>query len=301
MVYTKHNTPKDFMKRGITLLATGYALNFFREGVLMIAASLLGIETTFAKPVIYSIGTVDILQFAGMGFLTIGLLKKLSFKPLHMLGITFLLQCFCSLFVDKLTNLSPPINCFVGLFLYTGEYSAFPLFLWLPYLVIGVCFGTKLMQTKNKKTFYFRLAIGSSLTYLLLSIGYHLCGIDTWRFYTGFENLYYKQNPLSTLWIVSIVGIALSSCYGISLKTSGKLEYLIKWISSNLNTIYIIHWLVISYSIAVLELLDFDRLPQVYIIPTGIMVTIIAMVINQAYKQLNQEVKLCRKKQNKKH
>ena len=152
------------------------------------------------------------------------------------------------------------------------------------------------MQTENKKYFYIRLAIGSSLACLLLGIGYHFGGIDTWSFYSGFENSYYKQNLLSTLWIVSIVCIALSACYGISLKLRGKLELLIKWISSNLNRIYIIHWLVISYSSAILELLDFGRLPQVYIMPVGIIVAIIAMVINKAYKRLNQEVKLCRKK-----
>ena len=43
MVYTRHGTPSDLIRRGIRLLLTGYLLNFFRQTVPMLIAMALHI------------------------------------------------------------------------------------------------------------------------------------------------------------------------------------------------------------------------------------------------------------------
>ena len=74
MVFTRHSSPSEFIRRGFKLLITGYLLNFFRQTIPMLIAMALGIETGFS--LIGGLLNVDILPFAGMAFITIGLMKK---------------------------------------------------------------------------------------------------------------------------------------------------------------------------------------------------------------------------------
>ena len=48
MVMTRHDSPKEFMRRGVRLFIAGYALNFFRGTIPILIAQAVGIvvETT---------------------------------------------------------------------------------------------------------------------------------------------------------------------------------------------------------------------------------------------------------------
>ncbi len=280
MVYTKHDSASDFMKRGLKLLLTGYALNFFRQTLLQLIGMALGMETDL--DVIGGLLCVDILPFAGMTFLTVGLMKKWRFSSVRMCGIAFLMQAL-GIWVTKVHMEPGVIQNLLGLIVPTGKWTSFPLSLWLVYPALGILFGECLKRCKYKKQMYVSLIILSlvffaSYTAGLLFIGFPICNI-----YALCDDSYYHHNIIATLWIVPIIILALGICHLVF----GKLERtkvggLIRYCSVNLNTIYIIQWMIIAYSVAVSILLGKDKTysPLIIIMGGGI-VTIVSIGISR--------------------
>ena len=90
MIYTRHSAPAEFVKRGIKLLLTGYALNFVRQTLPMLIGMLIGVKTDYS--LIGGLLNVDILPFAGMVFITVGILKKFSVSVPGICVIAVLIQ-----------------------------------------------------------------------------------------------------------------------------------------------------------------------------------------------------------------
>lgn len=286
MAYTRHRTPAAFAKRGVKLMIYGYLLNFFREGLLMLIARMMGMATDYDKPLIYSIFNIDILQFAGIAFMLAALFMKLKMKPVHMLGTAVVLQAVGTMCIGCFSGLADAWKCIIGLFFFTNEYSCFPAFLWLIYPMIGLCFAETLKRVTDKRIFYKRVGLFSLCVFVALTVSLHYMDIDTWSFYSGYENLYYRQNLLGTVWMFSIVGMAMTVFYFMTYIVKGSIESFIKWASAGLNSIYIIHWLVITYTIAIMELAGIERINQAFIIPTGVVVVIAAMLIYFTYEKI---------------
>ncbi|WP_310603652.1 heparan-alpha-glucosaminide N-acetyltransferase domain-containing protein [Anaerosporobacter sp.] len=178
MVYTKHDSVKDFVRRGVKLILMGYALNFFRETLLMLLANGMGVQTDYQKALIDTIGTIDILQFAGMTFLLVALMKKLALKPWMMLCVAFVLQAVGTLFVGSFDLLPKGVQYILGLMFYTNHYIAFPATLWLVYPVMGICFAYLLRRVDNKCIFYRRVLWTSLSVLTSVSMGSVALGMD---------------------------------------------------------------------------------------------------------------------------
>ena len=92
-MYKKTSLQKS-IKRGVGLLLTGYLLNFLR-GYLPLALSIdmLGYPPDY-YPELYSkyymLWTVDILIFAGLAFIAMGFLRKISEHPLFLAAVVVL-------------------------------------------------------------------------------------------------------------------------------------------------------------------------------------------------------------------
>ena len=77
MVYTRSCTPSGYAKRGVSLLLTGLLLELFRDVLPGVSCYLItGNEYALAFQVC-ALG-VDILQFAGLAFLLMALLRTLG-------------------------------------------------------------------------------------------------------------------------------------------------------------------------------------------------------------------------------
>ena len=87
IMYSNNSAPLQMVKRAFNLLRNGYLLSFFKGTILVAIALALGytINWTLAD----SLFLVSILQFAGMAFLTIALMKKL-----RILSLTLMIQYF---------------------------------------------------------------------------------------------------------------------------------------------------------------------------------------------------------------
>ncbi|CAH1208459.1 hypothetical protein PAECIP111892_03114 [Paenibacillus auburnensis] len=272
MVYTRYNSSGDFAKRGVKLIVLGYGLNFFRETFLMIGSNVLSIETDYKKALIDTIGTVDILHFAGMAFLSVALMRKLVIKKWMMLCIAIILQGIGTLFIGLFDSAPKVVQYVLGLLFFTNKYIAFPTTLWLVYPVLGICFASILRRVTDKQAFYKMVLLISSIGLSAISIGTTTVGYSVGRYFTGEGASYYQQNLFSTLWISCILGVSISVYYYISTPVRRKMENIIKYLSSNLNTIYVIQWLLITYTIATKEVIGLGSLPAPMIIPGGILI-----------------------------
>lgn len=248
MVYTRHSAPADFMKRGVKLLLTGYALNFVRQTLPMLIGMMIGVKTDYS--LIGGLLNVDILPFAGMTFITVGIMKKLNVPVPGICGIALLMQAV-GIWGTKLKIASVGIQTLLGLLLPSGQHVAFPLTLWLVYPAFGMLFGEYLMKTEDKDRLYRRMMLGAAVLFIAYTAALLYIKYDIRMFYALYDLIYYHQTILSTLWIMPLIILELGACYFLMRKieeTRG--GTFIRHCSINLNTIYIIQWILIAYTLA---------------------------------------------------
>ena len=255
MVYTRHDKPSEFIRRGIKLIITGDLLNFFRQTIPMLIASALEIETGFS--LIGGLLNVDILPFAGMAYITVGLMKRLRLSSYQMLILAGLLQAG-GIWATKLNISSVAAATLVGLLLPGGDHVAFPLTLWLIYPVLGIIFGTRIQETEDRGELYKKIFIPSAVFFADYSMTLIFFGYDLRTFYALCNGSYYDQTLLHTLWILPLILIAVSICFLVlrvfEMKLPGRF---MTYCSTNLTCIYITQWLLIGYGLGFYILLGF--------------------------------------------
>ncbi len=282
MIYTKHNSPSDHIKRGCRLLFTGYALNFFRQTLPQLIGLFLGIDSGI--DIVGGLLCVDILPFAGMTFLTVGFMKKLRLSSIQICSAAFIMQA-AGIWSTRSAMDPGVIQNLLGLFVSTGKWTSFPLTLWLVYPSLGMLFGEFLMRCRNKDTAYRKLMIFSAAFFGIYTSGLLYAGYDIRNIYALCGDRYYHHNIISALWITPIIIFMLGVCHFLSSKAENtRLSRFIKYCSVNLNTVYIIQWLIIAYSVAVSILVGADKTRSpLMIISGGIIVTALSTAISYPF------------------
>jgi len=212
---------------------------------------------------------VDILPFAGMAFLTVGVMRKLKLSSIRITEIAFLLQAV-GIWTTRLHMKAGVIQNLLGLIVPTGKWTSFPLTLWLVYPALGMVFGEVLIKCSDKDKMYRKLMICSAVFFAAFTAGLLYIGYDIRNIYALFNDTYYHHSIIATLWITPIIISALGTCYFISGKADNtKVGSFIRYCSINLNTIYIIQWLIIAYSVAVSILLGIAKTCSPLVIISG--------------------------------
>lgn len=257
MIYTKHNASSDFLKRGIKLILIGYSLNFFRQTLPQLIGMAMGIEIDL--DIIGGLLCVDILPFAGMAFITIGLMKKGKLSAVRMCEIAFILQAI-GIWVTKIHFEPGVIQNLIGLIIPTGEWTSFSLTLWLVYPAAGMLFGEFLERCEDKNQMYKKLMILAGIFFTAYTAGLLFVGRDIRYSYAICDDLYYHNNIISTMWILPIIILAIGTCHFFYSKLEEtRCGGFIRYCSVNLNTIYLIQWIIIAYSVAASIFLEIDN------------------------------------------
>ncbi len=285
MIYTHKSTPKDFMRRGLKLLLTGYCLNFVRQTLPQLIGLALGIDS--GLDIIDGLLCVDILPFAGMAFLCTGLMRKMKFSSIQICLTAFLLQAVGIHFV-KIHMTPGVIQNLLGILIPTGGWTSFPLTLWLVYPALGMVFGEYLMKCKDKAKAYKRILLYSAVFFAALTSALIYTGYDIRLIYALYRDSYYHQSLISTLRITPVILISLTVGYFLFRKAEKNLiGKFITYCSTNLNTIYIIQWLIIAYSVAAGILIGIEKTySPLIIISGGITVTILSIIISVPFAKL---------------
>lgn len=276
VVYTKHRNPRAFAVRGLKLLGVAYLLNVVRMTVPYWLALLSG-DSWGSWTVVDTIGLVDILQFAGVAFLLIALMEKWKAGRLWIVAVALLLQALGTLLLHSFDSLPSAAQYAVGLLFHTNSNICFPLTLWFVYPAFGILFGEYLQTVGDKKAMYGRVCLISAAVLVASSVGMKYLG---WNIKDNFAlagDLYYIQHFSGTVWTLSVIGLQLFVCYRISLLLGERVRKATVHISRHLNTIYLIQWVIIPYSLVVMEAAGMPRVPAWAIVPTGILIAAISM------------------------
>ena len=280
MVYTKRRTPRAFALRGLRLLAASYLLNIVRMTIPYCLALLSG-ETWGHWTAVDTIGLVDILQFAGMAFLLMALLERWKAGRWVVLSVALLLQGLGLILLHCFDGLPSAAQYALGLFFHTNFNVCFPLTLWFVYPAFGLCFGEYLQTVGDKKTLYDRIALLSAAGLLAMSAGMKYLGWNPVDNFALARDVYYIQHLPGTLWTLSVIGLQLFVCYRISLILTAPLAKGTEFISRRMNTIYLIQWVIIPYTVVLMEAAGAPRLQAWAIVPAALLITAVSVFVSK--------------------
>lgn len=251
--YSRKNTPKAMAKRGLSIFLMGYLLNVFRYTIPTLITYFISGNSTYLQTIIPQFFVVDILQFAGLSFLLIALIKKLNIPMCCGLLLAGILSVAGVLLIDKSTGIVM-LDYVLGLFWKTNENAYFTLFHWLAYPVIGCIFGEYLRRCVDKKAVYKFLMMAFPAAGLIelgaYFLGYGLAG-DTVQ--------YFYMNPVNIVFCISLAAAWTGVWYLLHEKFPNiRIGYLQR-LSKHINNIYGIHWMMIGIACIVKEFTWMDN------------------------------------------
>ncbi len=160
MRYSRHNTVHDHARRGLILLIIGTLLNIVCYTVpRFISHTMNGgydllyyiVGTNAIDPLtgyLITIFSVDILQFAGLAFIFMALMKKLRLSDWSILAIALIFS-FVAIFTRDFMLDSFLIDRSLDFLYSEGPRVYFPLASWLIFPAVGYMFADYLIRCKE--------------------------------------------------------------------------------------------------------------------------------------------------------
>ncbi len=285
LAYSRNDTAKCCLKRGIILLLTGYFLNFMREILPWIVT---GTYPMFANIMTYDkflmLLSCDILQFAGLAFIFFAIAKYFKWSNLTIFVVTLFLTAVGAFCTNEITVKLTTDNfyfSFIGLFIpiknFTmSDYVCFSFCNWIIYPVVGWLFGKALKKCHDLDKFYLYLFWISLPIFLLAWAAFDAVGKNMWLILMN-PVVYHQQNPVILAVYMNIIAIAISVCHLLSIHfLKFRFWNVIKHLSSELPTLYIVSWIIIGWIGAWLKHSnkslnkDFDNIFWVFVIVLAI-------------------------------
>ncbi|UTW48057.1 heparan-alpha-glucosaminide N-acetyltransferase domain-containing protein [Bacterioplanoides sp. SCSIO 12839] len=234
------------IKRGLILLAAGYALNFVRSSVPMwlslqlglVSAEDLGGDTPLTEFLV-----VDILQFAGIAFIICSLLRHYLPQPKYWLGLALIIAFASPYAWDAKTGnyvIDELLKLLAG---NISEGAFFPQLPWLAYAISGMAFGHWMKQADDlnsflkKSAWYSLAATVAGIAIILTDVDYH--SGDSMR-----------AGPGAVVAISGFTALTIFLLQNIVEKIPHNpiFSFWYSW-SKHITTIYVVHWLLIGWGL----------------------------------------------------
>lgn len=249
IMYSRSSDPASQARRGRGILWKAVLLNIVRAlpfglVVLLATQAAEARDETFEK-FVHEVVQVDILTFAALAFLLIAFLKRIGMKGRGILSVAVVMSVLATFFrVLDFGNgfVNFAVSPFFGVSGKPAD-SCFPLFAWFIYPAAGMVFGGLLRRCTSTERLFavvtpFALALFIPLTVWMGSKGL-----------LSDEN-FYQQTIFFSLYTFTGVFSILGVCVLLARVLGGRILTLAGEMSRNINEIYIVHWLFISYSAA---------------------------------------------------
>lgn len=281
IIFSSRNDSTSLIKRGIRIFIIGKILNICRYLIPNFILSSLGINLFQVEPPVILFFECEIMEFAGLALITIGLFKKLNFNYCIMLMIALILQ--------PIANILKNINCpndlttiLLGQFVPTCKNSYFPLFMWLIFPVVGMIFGEGIKKIiDTRKTFYVYCIPLGIITIVSIMYSLNQFNITAKDLFSLTNNKAYHMLFLETFISIVMILIETGIFYFISeFFTNVKIvDNFVLYSSINLNKLFIVQWLIIPFIYVIMRILKMDLLNPKYILPVAIMIYILDYII----------------------
>jgi len=285
IVYSRKSSPKNLLLRGVRLLILGFVLNFFRDFLPDCTIYLrTGDESYLQSGINYLFG-IDILAFAGLVFLFFAAAAKLKFKNAHY-ALAAALFAGANLLVSGTTSGTPVVNTALGLLWGTNENTWFPFLTWIPYPISGYLFGQLLVRCTDKKRFY-KTVLSCAFPVLCLFLVYSVTANVDFGAKDGiFQEPYFHHSLIGNIVMISFVCCWTGMLYFLSRHMPDIVMRTFSRWSRNITTIYCVHWIIIGWSLAVIE----HPLPLPWILLYFVGLVIVSDIVSVLYLKLKSGV-----------
>lgn len=252
VMYSHASDPASQARRGRVLLWKAILMNVLRSlpfglVLLFVAQSAEARNETFETFVEESL-QIDILTFAALAFFLLSLLRRIGLSCRSILALSVGMSVLATFwrmldFGNGFVNLA--VSPFFGV---SGKpaYSCFPLFAWFVFPAAGLAFGGLLRRCVSTDRLFAVLTPVALAFFVPLTIWLEVSG-HPW---TASEEAFYHMTIIEVLYtftgIFSLLGVSVF----LSHILGRRLLSVITEASRMINEIYIVQWLLISYTAA---------------------------------------------------
>lgn len=280
--YTRHNRAEDFIDRGWILLLTAFSLTALRDALPNMVSYLTTGNEYSRNAMMLCIGG-DILQFAGLAFLLIGLLKKLNIGHLGMLATAVALNA-AGYFLNGVQTGCYVVDQLLGYFWGTYSEDFFPLFHWFIFPVMGYVFGDWYKHLADKDRF-FLIAVPLCSIFAIVTVLIEVLVPEQQVFSCLFqeERFCHMAVPDALRSMAAFVAV-LGLLYWLAKVLNDKALSPVYYLSKNISVVYCTSWVVISLTTFSMRMCRFwpDTQAQVTMISAGILV--VTILLTDFYK-----------------
>ena len=291
IVYTSHDAPATFARRGIKLFLQGHLLSFILNAFVVLFGSSISLSVLLEQEDIYTVFSTEILAFAGLTFLLIALLKRLKCKVWGFVTIAAAFQII-AIVSDGIFDNSPlAIRYLMGILIYTGssDITTYPLFPFFIYVVFGMMFGELLKHTKNKKVFYLKSAVCGAAVCSVASVIYGLADFPIAEY--AFTDVFHSNILPAAIWFSSQIVIWVMLAFFLSPLVKGKARKATEYLSKNITNIYVIHWFCLALFMIVITLVIREWLPAVTGVPLSAAICLVTIALSRLWNTIKTKMK----------
>lgn len=250
MVYTSKQTSRHFIHRGIYLFLLGYALNFFRDFIPYTILICLHNDTSLKKEALDYLVCIDILPFAGLAYLFMGLFKWSRLNDYFLL-LFYAVCAVANVILLPIQFDERILGCTTGLVWGSWSYTWFPFLSWIFFPIAGYLFGKQLKHCTDLDSFYKKIMTWSALFFLPLLLIVYGLKIDYGVLDSYVLRKYYQMNWFGNFIIFDIILLWISFWYFASENLPNILKKPLVNMSKQINTVYVVQWLCIGYGLLV--------------------------------------------------
>jgi len=283
-VYSSRISAKYVLRRVVTLLIAGYALNFLKFVVPLelgwMPANLiqelqLGNDYSAIK-FFMTIG--DILQFAAISYAIIYLVSRLKHFQYYSALIAIVISFVSPYLWDLKTGISMMDHIIV---LFNGHppFTFFPVLPWLVYPLVGLTIGHYLKQVEMAKVFKRIGLIGIAL--LIFSLA--LPATPPTKEWLAF----YRTGPADTIFHIGFILLWLALIQWLSVKWKvGPLFRLLEFSSQNITIIYLVQWILICWCMGITGYLQLNfQATIIWLFAVSVATFLLTFIVKKLYAQ----------------
>ena len=262
VAYGRHTDAATLARRGLRMLVVSYIFNAVRAGANPLLG-LFGGDTMHYHLFLYLFFFVDILQFAGVALLLLALLRRCRVGVAGTVGLSLAMSLAGSLVAENvgwlvqkihtgILALDAPLALLVGTITPGGApetplvYSAFPLLNWFVFVALGLAIGKALRRCRDLDRLYALATPPAAILFIVFTI-WGLKGGAPVHLYDSEEGYYYLTLVDALLVGLPAIVLMLGIGHFAGKALKGRAANLVLRISSDLNRIYLIHWIFVLW------------------------------------------------------
>jgi len=289
IVFTRKTTPAEFLKRAWNLFILALLLNILRIVIPRLIFSAVSGEFSAGK-LFYGLFCIDILSYAAVLYLFTALLIKLKVPFYAYLPIGILLR-FISVPLAGIEVGNPVLRVLLGHLLPVGEITFFPFLNYYFYSAAGTLIG-KIFADRQISSGTYKVIFWESTALLagfFLSAKFN--GFNLKDFYDLSSAS--MQSPLHPMMfkfipavLILLMTFSLFHRLLLSIDKDGPLCRFAKFCGVHLNTIYIVHWILVGYLALFMRIYEYELSFEMTLL-VGLVITAVSLIITRLLPDVN--------------